>query len=431
MKDATGATPKKRRVVITGIGAVTPLGNDRETTWRRVLAGESGAAPVMQFDATTWSTTFACEVRNYKRPKDAVLPDHATLLNKPSDFGTAACYEAMLDSGVHGAVDPARFGISFGCGIGAVSPKQLARMLRGIERVPGLGDLSRRVEASGETNVTIQNHPGTLAFLMSARWNAVGPVSTIHTACASSGQSVGLAFLQIQRGEADVMLAGGADSIAGELLMAGFCLLGALSRRNHDPEGASRPFDKDRDGFVASEGAAMLVLEEREHALARGAHIYGEVAGYGETESAYRITDLPPDGRGTVQAMQQAIADAGLVPSDIGYVNAHGTSTELNDRIESLAIRRVFGDHCRNLLVSSTKSEVGHLISAAGALEFVFCALAIRDGLIPPTRNLESTNCDSGLDYVPRVKRERQVKAALSNSIGFGGSNSSLIVARH
>jgi 3-oxoacyl-[acyl-carrier-protein] synthase II len=279
--------------------------------------------------------------------------------------------------------------------------------------------------------MVMQNHPGTLALVLSSRWQALGPTSTIHTACASSGQSLGQAFLQIQRGEADVMLAGGADSLAGELLLAGFCLLGALSRRNHDPEGASRPFDKDRDGFVAGEGAAMLVLEEREHAVARGATIYAELAGYGETESAYRITDLPENGRGIVEAMRHAIDDAGLSPSDIDYVNAHGTSTELNDRIEALAVRRLFGSRGHVPLVSSTKSEVGHLICAAGAMEAAFCVLSIRDNKVPPTRNLHKTDCGEDIDFVPHVMRQTRVNAALSNSVGFGGTNSVVAFKRH
>lgn len=420
-----------RKVVITGIGLVSPLGNTREETWRRVLAAESGARAITQFRAETWPTKFACEVSNFSMSPGALDPEVRKYLNRPSEFGVEAAHEAMLDSGIAGTVAPERFGISIGAGIGAISPPGLAKMLAGMEVTEGLPGLSSKVEKSGDHFIVLKNHPGTLAALLSARWQAFGPTTTIHTACASSGQSLGQAYLQIKRGEADAMLAGGADSLAGELLLAGFCLLGALSTRNDDPAGASRPFDKDRDGFVASEGAAMLILEEKEHALARGAKIYAEFCGYGETESAYRITDLPEDGRGIVEAMELAIVDAGLGHSDIGYINAHGTSTQLNDRVEALAVRRVFGSKGHKPMVSSTKSEVGHLISAAGAMEAAFIALCIRDGKIPPTRNLFHTDCGDDVDFVAREMRTKEVLAAMSNSVGFGGSNSVVIFKRH
>lgn len=421
----------ERKVVITGIGLVSPLGNNREETWRRVLAAESGARYITQFRAETWPTTFACEVSGFQMSPETINPQVRKYLNRPSEFGVEAAYEAMKDSGIEGTIVPERFGVSIGAGIGAISPHGLAKMLAGMDVAEGLPDLSSTVEKSGDTFIVLKNHPGTLAALLSARWQAFGPTTTIHTACASSGQSLGQAYLQIKRGEADVMLAGGADSLAGELLLAGFCLLGALSTRNADPAGASRPFDKDRDGFVASEGAAMLILEEKERAIARGAKIYAEFAGYGETESAYRITDLPEDGRGVVEAMELAVKDANLGHSDIHYVNAHGTSTQLNDRVEALAVRRVFGAKGYKPMVSSTKSEVGHLISAAGAMEAAFIALAIRDGKIPPTRNLHNTDCGDGVDLVARDMRTKEIYAAMSNSVGFGGSNSVVVFKRH
>ncbi len=421
----------ERKVVITGIGLVSPLGNSREETWRRVLAAESGARYITQFRAETWPTTFACEVSGFQMSPETINPQVRKYLNRPSEFGVEAAFEAMKDSGIEGSIVPERFGVSIGAGIGAISPHGLAKMLAGMDVAEGLPDLSSTVEKSGDTFIVLKNHPGTLAALLSARWQAFGPTTTIHTACASSGQSLGQAYLQIKRGEADVMLAGGADSLAGELLLAGFCLLGALSTRNADPAGASRPFDKDRDGFVASEGAAMLILEEKERALARGAKIYAEFAGYGETESAYRITDLPEDGRGVVEAMELAVKDANLGHSDIHYVNAHGTSTQLNDRVEALAVRRVFGAKGYKPMVSSTKSEVGHLISAAGAMEAAFIALAIRDGKIPPTRNLHNTDCGDGIDLIARDMRTKEIFAAMSNSVGFGGSNSVVVFKRH
>ncbi len=437
-----------RRVVITGIGAVSPQGNDRESTWAGVCAGRSGAGPITQFEASTWPVKFACEVRDFKLQADAYLPQHQKYLNRPSEFGLAAAHEAMMDSGLletqpaadgHAetalSCDPELFGISIGAGIGAVSPKELASMLRSLAADGSYAELGRVVQDQTESRIFLRNHPGTLAYLLSARWNAQGPVTTVHTACASSGQSIGQAMLQIQRGEADVILAGGADSLAGELLLAGFCLLGALSRRNDDPKKASRPFDRDRDGFVASEGAAMLVLENRDRAIARGAKIYAEIAGFGETESAFRITDLPPDGRGTVEAMQQAIEMAGLTPEDVGYINAHGTSTEVNDRVECHAVQRVFGEQRMDLCVSSTKSTTGHLISAAGALELMFCVLALRDQKVPPTMNLDHPIPGCAFDFVAHREKvftnEKPLRAALSNSIGFGGSNSAVLVKAH
>lgn len=424
----------RRRVCITGIGIVSPLGNNRETTWKRVLAGESGAGPITQFHAKTWPTTFACEVSQFTLSPEALAVAQHPYLNRPSEFGVQAALEAMRDSGLDQSLqgyEAERFGVSIGASIGAISPHQLALMLKGMDVKEGLPDLSSKVEQAQANNIVLKNHPGTLAALLGARWHAFGPVTTIHTACASSGQSLGQAYLQIQRGEADVMLAGGADSLAGELLLAGFCLLGALSRRNDDPKAASRPFDKQRDGFVASEGAAMLILEEREHAKARGAKIYAEFAGYGETESAYRITDLPENGRGIVEAMSLAVKDAQLALDDIHYINAHGTSTELNDRVEALAVRRLFGARGIKPMVSSTKSETGHLISAAGAMEAAFTTLCVYEGKVPPTRNLDNTDCGDDIDFVANEMRASPVFAALSNSIGFGGSNSVVAIKRH
>lgn len=422
---------EERRVVITGLGAVTSLGSTWQETWKRVLAGDSGAGPITQFNAETWPTTFACEVKNFCLPDGAVLPQHRAFLNRPTEFGMAAAKQAIEESGIQGHVAPERFGVAIGAGIGAISPHTLSEMLRDLKLEEGLRDLWREVEKTASTQIVLKNHPGVLGAVLASKWQALGPVTTIHTACASSGQSLGQAFLQIKRNEADAMIAGGADSLAGELLLAGFCLLGALSRRNENPSQASRPFDKDRDGFVAGEGAAILILEERQMALRRGAKIYGEIVGYGETESAYRITDLPPNGRGIVEAMHMAVAQSGLDYSEIGYINAHGTSTELNDRVEALAIRRVFGSRGVRPMISSTKSEVGHLISAAGALEMLFSTLATYEGRIPPTRSLEASDCGDDLDFVCGKMREVNIRAALSNSIGFGGSNSSIIVARH
>ncbi len=417
-----------RRVCITGIGIVSPLGFSREETWRRVVAGESAAGPVSAFDARSWKTSFACEVSGYALPPGAVKPQHQHLLNRGTVFGMGAALEAMNDSGVEGWFKPERFGVSVGVGIGAVEPKQLARMFGGIDVRLGEKDLARHLQEKADRFLILRNHTATFAHLLSYRWQALGPSTTVNTACASSGQSIGQALLQIQRGEADVMLAGGADSLAGELYLAAFCLIGATSTRNDDPQGASRPFDRKRDGFVASEGAAMVVLEERERALKRGARIYGELLSYGDTGNAYRVTDLPEDGRGIILAMEHAVENAGLDYKHIDYINAHGTSTPLNDRIEAMAIEKVFTSRGVRPLVSSTKSETGHLISAAGALELSFCALSIRDQIVPPTRNLEDTDCSKAVRFVAKHAVKHPVRAAMSNLLGFGGANATLVV---
>jgi beta-ketoacyl-acyl-carrier-protein synthase II len=420
-----------RRVCVTGLGIVTPLGHNINDTWTSLMAGKSGASKITHFDAETWPTSFACEVKNFKLDPDALMSDFAEILNRPTEFGMQAAFEAMHDAGfADGGYQRDRFGISVGAGIGTISPHELAFMLKDMQTEMGLTNLFREVERNSNKSIVLRNHPAALGALLGARWWAEGPVTTIHTACASSGQSVGQAWLQIKRGEADVMLAGGADSLAGELLLAGFCLLGALSRRNNDPAAGSRPFDKDRDGFVAGEGAGMLVLEEYEHAKKRGAKIYAEISGYGETASAFRITDLPPDGRGIVEAMEEAVKSAGLNHADVGYINAHGTSTELNDRVEALAIRRVFGEKGCRPMVSSTKSQVGHLISAAGAVESVFTTLAVHKGEIPASINLYNPDDPEHIDFVANTPRKVPIKAAISNSIGFGGTNSCVLVER-
>ena len=422
----------RRRVCITGIGIVSPLGNCRESSWHNVVAGRSAAGPITRFDASTWPTQFACEVsQEFSLEEDALLPQHLPILNHAAQFGVMAAKEAMADAAFEVPLPPERLGVCMGAGIGAIQPLQLATILSSMGKLnPEQQARCAQLAEEEMKGLLLRNHPATLGSILAARWGAQGPVNTIHTACASSGQSLGQALMHVRRGDADVILAGGADSLASELLLAGFCLLGALSTRNDDPQGASRPFDKDRDGFVAGEGAAMLIVEEKDHALRRGAKIYCEFAGYGETESAYRITDLPENGRGCVEAMHGAVLDGGIDHGEVDYINAHGTSTELNDRVEALSVRRVFGARGVNPFVSSTKSEIGHLISAAGAMEAAFCALAIRDGAVPPTRNLSRTDCGEDINFVAGESRKFPVRAALSNSIGFGGSNSVVALKR-
>lgn len=417
-----------RRVVISGIGIVSPLGATREETWRRVVAGERVAGPITSFDASGWRTNFACEVKNFALPVAAVNADQLPLVNRASAFGMAAALEAMTDSGLAGTVASERFGVSVGVGIGAVDPSELALLMNGIDIPNAPTDMARQLTVKPDTRLVVKNHPATFAHLLTYRWRAFGPLTTINTACSSSGQSIGQAFHAIRRGDADAMLAGGADSLAGVLYLAAFCLLGAVSARNADPKAASRPFDKGRDGFVASEGGAMVVLEERERALARGAPIYGELLGYGDTCNAYRVTDLPEDGAGIIRAMESAAEDGGVELGCIDYINAHGTSTPLNDRIEAMAIDQVFTRRGFKPLVSSTKSSTGHLISAAGGIELAFSALAVRDQIAPPTCNLETTDCSPTVAFVGQRAQPQRIRLALSNLLGFGGANATLIV---
>lgn len=416
----------KRRVCITGIGLVSPLGLDRESTWNAILRGENGARPISVFEANSWPTNFSCEVKDFKLSDSFPLGEDRKYLNRATEFGMQAAYEALMDSRILEGIDAEATGISLGVGVGAIHPEELIALIESKETFQQLPAL----EKNGHSMHILQNHPGTFATIMASTWGIQGPISTIQTACASSGQAIGHAYKQIKRGEIDVCVTGGADSLAGELLFSGFCLIGALSRRNENPEVASRPFDHDRDGFVAGEGAAILILEELGRAKERGADIYGEIVGYGETESAYRITDLPPDGRGIVEAMEGAISESELDFSDVGYVNAHGTSTDVNDRIEALALDRVFSNRKVSPVVNSTKSQTGHLISAAGAIEASFCALALRDQVIPPTINLDHTDCSNQIDFGSKTKSVLKGTAVMSNSIGFGGSNSSLVIQR-
>jgi 3-oxoacyl-[acyl-carrier-protein] synthase II len=369
-------------------------------------------------------------VKDFCFPRTALDSKFDDWRTRANEFGLASAMEAMTDSGLEQHVSPDRFGVSVGVGIGTITPTSVASLLGDVDMEHLVDDLARALEQNFDRNFLARNHPGMLAALIASRWMAAGPQSTVYTACTSSGQSIGQAFLQIQRGEVDAVLAGGSDSIAGELYHAAFCLLSALSKRNSDPSTASRPFDRDRDGFVPSEGAAMLVLEEREHALARGAKIWGEILAYGDTANAWRITDLPEDGAGIVSAMEQAVSKAGIGWKDVDYVNAHGTSTPLNDRIEAAALDRVFTSRGAYPWISSTKSVVGHLISAAGALELAFCCLAMRDGVVPPTQNLFDTDCSKTLKFVAREPLRAEIKIAMSNLLGFGGSNAVLIVRK-
>ncbi|MBI4588605.1 MAG: beta-ketoacyl-ACP synthase II [Candidatus Rokubacteria bacterium] len=416
----------KRRVVITGMGAVSPLGPDLVSTWAAVRQGKSGVGPITLFDASTFPCRIAAEVRDSALdPLTGQERRLAKYLNRGARFGMAASRMAMADAGLGpGADAPTRLGVAVGSSGSRPDLKSLGFICRTLTE-PGRGP------AALDPVGFLSRASSTGASILAIVHNAQGPTLNVSTACAASAQAIAAAFRIIQRGDADLMISGGFDSMICELDVLGFSLVGALSTRNAEPQKASRPFDRDRDGFVLGEGAAVVILEERAHALARGAKIHAELAGYGTTMNAYRMTDSPPDGGGAVQAMEAALADAGVRPSDVSYINAHGTSTAGNDRSETAAIKRVFGDYAYQVPVSSTKSMTGHLIAAAGALELVFCVCSLRDQIVPPTINYENPDPRCDLDYVPLQARPVAVGVALSNSFAFGGNNASLVVRAH
>lgn len=423
----------RRRVVVTGIGCVTPLGNDVEEMWRRVLAGESGVDRMSLFDATSFPTRIAAEVKQWDVAEVGEDPARWHDRSRHTRFAIGAAKKAYSDSGLdENRIDPIRFGIYLGSGEGQQDFDRFTEMM-----VAAL--------ENGELNVSkftkvglerldplfeLEQEPNMTASHLAAILNAQGPNANCLTACAASSQAIGEATEMIRRGDADIMLSGGAHSMIHPFGITGFNLLGALSTRNDEPTKASRPFDRQRDGFVIGEGAAMLILEELDHARARGAHIYGEVSGYGSTADAFRITDTHPEGRGAAKCLELTLQDAGLNPTDVHYINAHGTSTSVNDKVETLAIKRALGEHAYKVPVSSTKSMMGHLIAAAGATEAILCLLAIRDNVLPPTINLENPDPDCDLDYIPNEPRQARCDHAFSNSFGFGGQNVTLALSR-
>ena len=410
----------KRRVVITGMGCVTPVGNDVGTTWQALLDGKSGGAPITHFDATNFKVRFACEVKGFD---PALYMDRKEI--KRSDLFTqyamAASVQAMQDAGLadgHG-FEPERLGVVMGSGIGGI---------RTFE------EQHHVLETQGANRISPFFIPMFIsdiaAGVVSMRFNAKGPNFCTVSACASSGHAVGSAFRAIQYGDADVMIAGGTESAVTPMSIAGFANMQALSTRNDDPAGASRPFDATRDGFVMGEGAGVVILEELEHARARGARIYGEMAGFGMTGDAYHLTGQPEAHEGLQRAMRRALEDGGISPAEVQYVNAHGTSTPLNDPNEIRAIRAVLGSHAAGVNVSSTKSSTGHMLGAAGGVETIFTTLAIHHGVVPPTINLQSPDRECDLDCTANVPVKRTINAALNNSSGFGGHNTSLAIIR-
>lgn len=423
----------RRRVVITGIGWVTPLGDEIDAVWKRVLAGESGIGPISIFDAANFPTKIAGEVRDWSVADAGEDPADWAHCARHTQFAIGAAKQAVADSGVLDAgLDPTRFGVYLGSGEGPQDFDRFSRMMVGALE-GGQLNVARFTQLGLELLhpvAELEQEPNMPASHLASHFNAQGPNLNCLTACAASSQAVGEAVELIRRGDADVMLSGGAHSMIHPFGLTGFNLLGALSTNNADPARASRPFDRNRDGFVLSEGAAMLVVESLEHAQARGAKIYGEIVGYGSTADAFRITDAHPEGRGAAKCLELTLADAGWNVDDVHYINAHGTSTGVNDKVETLAIKRACGEQAAQIPISSTKSMLGHLIAAAGATELIICLLAIRDNVLPPTINYETPDPDCDLDYIPNTPRQTRCDRALTNSFGFGGQNVTLAVSR-
>ncbi len=423
----------KRRVVVTGIGCLTPIGNDVSTMWNAQKKSSNGVGAITHFDASRFPTKFAAEVRNFDFDSCVDDPTRFADAGRNIRFAIGAARQAVTDSGIYDDrhFDPARFGVYLGAGEGQQDFMQFMSLVADSFR-NGEADLQKFTSdfiKSMNPRFELELEPNMPAAHLSSLFNAQGPNLNCLTACAASSQAIGEATEIIRRNDADIMLSGGAHSMIHPFGVTGFNLLTALSERNSSPQTASRPFDLNRDGFVLGEGAGMLVLEELEHAKARGAQIYGEIRGYGSTADAYRITDIHPEGRGAISCIKMALRDAEMNAEEIGYVNAHGTSTKVNDHVETMAIKGGLGEHAWKTPVSSIKSMMGHLIAAAGAVEAITCMLAIRDGVLPPTINYETPDPECDLDYIPNQPREKRIKAALSNSFGFGGQNVALIIS--
>ncbi len=406
-------------MVITGLGVVSPLGTGKERFWSNLCAGKSGVARVTRFDISQYPTQIGAEVRDFN-PLDFVDKKEVRRMDRFGHFAVAAGRLAFADAGLDPEkLDKDRSGVSVGSGIGGIETLE-EQMKVLLEKGP------RRVSPFFIPMLIANMASGYISIEFGLR----GVNTTLVTACATGTHSIGEAFRVIQRGDADLMVAGGSEAAFTPMAFAGFCAMRAMSTRNDEPERASRPFDRDRDGFVMGEGAGVVILESLEHAIRRDAVIYAEMAGYGTSSDAYHITAPDPDGRGARNCMARALADAGCAVEEVDYINAHGTSTDLNDKTETAAIREVFGEHAYRLVVSSTKSMTGHLLGAAGGIEAVACILAIRDGIIPPTINYENPDPDCDLNYAPNRALQRPVKMALSNSFGFGGTNASVIIKK-
>ena len=410
----------KKRVVITGLGVISPVGNDIASFWQSLKEGKSGVGPITNFDATAFDSRIAAEVKNFDPTQYGISIKDVKRTAKFVQFAVAAAKQAVESSGLDlNNEDRNRIGVIIGSGIGSlqtIEDEHKTLLSKGPSRLsPFLIPMLIVNEASG---------------LVAIVHGLKGPNSCVATACASGSHAIGEAYRTILYGDADVMVTGGTESCIVPTAVGGFCALRALSTSNDDPQKASRPFDRDRNGFVMAEGCGLVVLESLEHAQKRNANIIAEIVGFGMTCDAYHITAPDPDGQGAAQAMINAMKDAQMNPSQIAYINAHGTSTKLNDKIETLSMKKAFGESAKKVMVSSIKSMTGHLLDAAGGVEFLTCCLVIKDGVVPPTINYEHPDPDCDLDYVPNTARKAHVSACMSNSLGFGGHNASLIVKK-
>ncbi|MBN1626409.1 MAG: beta-ketoacyl-ACP synthase II [Deltaproteobacteria bacterium] len=406
----------KRRVVVTGLGMVTPLGTGVEKNWEAICAGKSGLGPITRFDASPFPSRIAGEVKDF-RSEDFMDKQQVRRFDIFIHFGVASARMAMEDSGLR--IDSGncnRIGCITGSGLGGLSMIEHFHKVM-LEKGPG------RISPFFIPGIIANMLPGQIAI----EFGAKGPNTSIETACAASTHAVGEAFRMVQEGYADAMITGGSEAVITPLALGGFCSMRALSTRNDEPEKASRPFEMERDGFIIGEGSGILILEEMSRALERGAKIYGEIAGYGLSGDAYHMSAPSPDGDGAINCMSMAIKNAGLKPEDVDYINAHGTSTKLNDLSETIAIKSLFGEHVRKLAISSTKSMTGHLLGGTGGVEAIYSLLTIKHGIIPPTINYETPDPECDLDYVPNNARKANVRVAMSNSFGFGGTNASLL----
>ncbi len=409
----------KKRVVVTGLGVISPVGNDIGTFWGSLLAGKSGIGPAKSFDVSAFDSRIAGEVKDFDPARYFDFKE-AKRMEKFAQYAAAASKEAVKDSGIDLTIeDLTQIGVLIGSGMGSlrmIEEQYKTYLEKGPSRIsPFMIPMMIANEAAGQVSILL---------------GLKGPNSCTVTACASGANAIGDAFRVIQNGDAEAMLTGGTESCITPLGVGGFCALKALSRRNDSPQKASRPFDKDRDGFVIAEGAGIVVLESLEHALKRKARIYAEMSGYGMSGDAYHMTAPDPTGEGAMRSMRGALKDSGIKLEEVDYINAHGTSTALNDKIETLAIKKLFGAHASKLAVNSTKSMTGHLLGAAGGVEFIVCCLSIHHSKLHPTVNQENPDPECDLDYVPNLSRDKEVKTALSNSLGFGGHNVTLAVKK-
>ncbi|KXZ39629.1 3-oxoacyl-[acyl-carrier-protein] synthase II [Alkalithermobacter thermoalcaliphilus JW-YL-7 = DSM 7308] len=410
----------KKRVVITGIGCVTPIGIGKEKYWNSLKEGFCGIDKITRFDTSDYTTKIAAEVKDFT-PEDYIEKKEAKRMDRFTQYAVAAAKLALDDSGINlDSVDPNKLGVIIGSGVGGIETLE-QQHIKLLDKGPN------RVSPFFVPMMITNMAAGQVSIMFKAK--AIN--SSIVTACASATHAIGEAYKVIQRSDANIIFAGGSESPITPLAVAGFCTMKAMSTRNDDPKTASRPFDRDRDGFVMGEGAGILILEELEHALNRNATIYAEIVGYGATADAYHITAPAEGGEGAARAMQMALEDGNIPKEEVDYINAHGTSTPYNDKNETMAIKSVFKDHAYNLCVSSTKSMTGHLLGAAGAVEAIACALAIKEGFIPPTMNIQNQDPELDLNYVPNKGIKKDVRYALSNSLGFGGHNATLAFKKY